>query len=55
VLVSGKREANEKDFTGICARIANTPVLGEIHLKGLYLPFHKDDWFDIINTREAVS
>jgi len=54
VLVSGKREPNEKDLTSICAGIEHQPGTGDIYLLGFYLPFHKDEWVDIIYGREAI-
>ena len=55
VLVSGKRKPNVKDFTGICSGIKHKPGTGEVHLLGFYLPFHKDEWVDIIYSREAKT
>lgn len=55
VLVSGKREPNEKDLASICAGIEHQPGKGEVHLLGFYLPFHKDEWVDIVYGREAIS
>ena len=48
VLVSGKRKPNEHDFARICAGIQHQPEFGDVHLIGFYLPFHKDEWADII-------
>ena len=53
VLVSGKRKPSEKDLTSICSGIGHQPGMGEVHLLGFYLPFHKDEWVDIIYGREA--
>ena len=55
VLVSGGRAQNEKDLTSICAKIAHKLEGAEVHLLGFYLPFHKDEWVDIIYGRKAAS
>jgi len=54
VLVSGRRTPDEADLTTICAGIDNQPGVAEVHLFGFYLPFHKDEWVDIIYGREAI-
>jgi len=52
VLVSGKREPAETDLANICAGIGHGPGATEVRLLGFYLPFHKDEWVDIIYGRE---
>ena len=54
VLVSGRRDPVETDLTNICAGIDHQPGGAEVHLLGFYLPFHKDEWVDIIYDREAT-
>ncbi len=54
VLVSGRRDPVEMDLTNICAGINHQPGWAEVHLIGFYLPFHKDEWVDIIYGREAT-
>ncbi len=53
VLVSGGRVPVEKDLTSICAEIGHYPEEAEVHLLGFYLPFHKDEWVDLIYGKEA--
>lgn len=55
VLVSGKRAPVEADLTNICAEIDHQPGAAEVRLLGFYLPFHKDEWVDIIYGREATT
>lgn len=54
VLVSGRRAPVETDLTKICAGIDHQPGGAEVHLLGFYLPFHKDEWVDIIYGKEAI-
>lgn len=54
VLVSGKREPDERDLAGICAGIKHRPGTGELHLLAFYLPFHKDEWVNIAYERGAI-
>ena len=53
VLVSGKREPAEADLANICAGIGHEPGATEVRLLGFYLPFHKDEWVDIIYGEEG--
>jgi len=53
VLVSGKRDPNERDLVNICADIKHQPGIAEIRLLGFYLPFHKDEWAHIIYGEEV--
>ncbi len=53
VLVSGSRDPVETDLTSICAEIRHHPEEAEVHLLGFYLPFHKDEWVDLIYGKEA--
>lgn len=55
VLVSGRRAPDAADLTGICAAIGHQPGEGEVCLLGFYLPFHKDEWADIVYGRGARS
>lgn len=55
VLVSGARSPEVKDLINICGGIGSQPGLPEVHLLGFYLPFHKDDWVDIIYGRVATA
>ncbi|KSV17224.1 hypothetical protein DA01_07350 [Dehalococcoides mccartyi] len=54
VLVSGKRDPIEADLINICAEIGHHPGATEVRLIGFYLPFHKDEWVDIIYGRGAA-
>lgn len=54
VLVSGSRDPVETDLTNICAGIDHEPGKAEVHLLGFYLPFHKDEWVDVIYGKEAT-
>ena len=54
VLVSGRRDPVEADLTNICDGIKHQPGEAEVQLLGFYLPFHKDEWIDIIYGREAT-
>jgi len=54
VLVSGRRSPVDTDLTSICAGIDHQPGEAEVHLLGFYLPFHKNEWVDIIYGKEAV-
>lgn len=54
VLVSGGRAPVERDLTNICAGIDHQPGVAEVHLLGFYLPFHKDEWVDLIYGHEAT-
>ncbi len=55
VLVSGGRRPEEKDLTNICAGIDHRPGEAEVHLLGFYLPFHKDQWRDLIYGNEVAQ
>jgi hypothetical protein len=55
ILVSGKRKADENDLISICRDINHQPGNGNIDLLGFYLPFHKDEWCDIISGKVALS
>ena len=55
VLVSGGRVPAEKDLTSICVEIAHQPGGTEVHLLGFYLPFHKNEWVNIVYNRKANS
>ncbi len=54
VLVSGGRAPNSTDLTKICAGIDHTPGEAEVHLLGFYLPFHKNEWVNLIYDQEAL-
>jgi hypothetical protein len=55
VLVSGKRDpVHEADLTTICGEIGHQSGATSVELLGYYLPFHKDEWIDIIYGREAT-
>lgn len=54
VLVSGRRDPVEADLTSICDGIKHRPGEGDVQLLGFYLPFHKDEWIDIIYGTEAT-
>ncbi|MGI6139532.1 MAG: hypothetical protein ACOYI9_10895 [Candidatus Hydrogenedentales bacterium] len=54
VLVSGKRDPVETDLTNICAGIDHQPGESEVHLLGFYIPFHKDEWVDLVYDREVT-
>lgn len=55
VLVSGRRDPVEADLTNICDGIKHQPGVAEVHLLGFYLPFHKDEWVDLIYGKEATQ
>jgi hypothetical protein len=54
---AGKRKAEpvETDLTSICAGINHRPGEAEVHLLGFYLPFHKDEWVNLIYDKEATT
>lgn len=54
VLVSGQRAPNEQDLTNICAGINHQPGVAEVQLLGFYLPFHKNEWVDLIYGRKVT-
>ena len=53
VLVSGNRSPVEEDLKGICAELKHELGFADIHLMGYYLPFHKDEWANIVYGGEA--
>lgn len=53
ILVSGKRSPKEEDFLDICKGLEHDSDFGEIKLMGFYLPFHKDEWVDIVYGKEV--
>jgi hypothetical protein len=55
VLVSGGRESNKNDLIKICNGIDHKPGFSDVHLIGFYLPFHKDEWMDILYKKETVE
>ena len=54
VLVSGSRDPVETDLTNICARIDHRPGEAEVHLLGFYIPFHKNEWVDLVYSKEVT-
>ena len=48
VLASGNRNPNQRDLVSICDEVEHQPGIGDVHLLGIYLPFHKDYWADIV-------
>jgi hypothetical protein len=48
VLLSGARAATQEDLTNICGGIGRLPEHPEVRLLGFYLPFHKDQWVELI-------
>lgn len=55
VLVSGARAPSDADLTSICEEIGKQPGGPELHLLGFYLPFHKEEWTDIIYASQPSS
>lgn len=55
VLVSGKRDASEGDLECVGRSLDRRATEPEVGLVGLYIPFHKSEWADIIYSGEAIS
>ena len=53
VLVNGDRQPSESDLSGICADLEHNPGYGEVQLMGFYIPFHKDEWVNIVYSEET--
>ena len=53
VLVSGDRNVDENDLTGICAEIQHKTGDSEMSLFGYYLPFDKKDWIGLVQGKEV--
>lgn len=53
VLVSGKRDPEATDLTAICQNIQHEQGATEVCLLGFYLPFHKNEWVQIIYGEDA--
>ncbi len=54
LLVSGGRDPDPRDLSGICAGIGHEPGRSEMRLFGFYLPFQKHEWVDITYGGEAA-
>lgn len=55
VLVSGGRDVNSADLTGICAGIQHNTSNGDMTLFGYYLPFDKSEWVGMLQNREVTQ
>lgn len=55
VLVSGGRDANENDLTGICMDIHHNVEDSEMSLFGYYLPFDKKEWVGLAHVQEVAQ
>lgn len=53
VLVSGKRTPAEADLADICEGIGCRTKIPDINLLGFYLPFHKNEWVDMVSNGAA--